>query len=216
MDYGSKSELSRTLLNKISELDLTDWLNDPASICSTRIQKILEKIAAHKHERIILFSCYKSCLDIITQYLGGYNVLVMDSSLDIRGRTEVVAKFSSLPNGILCMTYQLGSCGLNLQAASTVVLTDLLWNRDISKQAIARILRFGQTCQQVNIIMFTSNTAIEKAILLKQKSKLMIYDDLKHGPTNRKVEKINMHEVIKLIQLEENETLYTEVNNLKV
>ena len=215
-DYKSKSQLSRTLLDEIQKLELTEWLNNPLSICSTRIQHILKKIAEHKNERILLFSCYKSCLDIIRCYLGGYNVLTLEANMTMNQRQQMVQQFAQLPHGILCLSFQLGSVGLNLQMASTVILTDMAWNRDTSKQAAARILRFGQLAKKIHVIMFTSNTAIEKAIILKQKSKLEVYGDLKTGATEKKIEKINMKEIMKIIELEENEELLEELINLKV
>ena len=51
----------------------------------------------------------------------------------------------------------------------TAMLIDFYWNSAKTKQAIARIYRYGQTANLVNIYMFISNTGIEKIIMKKQK-----------------------------------------------
>jgi len=214
--FEKKSELSKILMDNLEELNLTEWLNNTESICSTRIQSILKKIEEHKDERILLFSSYKSCIDIIKCYLGHYNLYVLEATMSISKRDQMVKDFSQSRNGILCLSYQLGSVGLNLQAASTVMIVDFSWNCDTTKQSIARILRTGQQASKINIIMFVSNTGIEKAIFKKQKDKISVFEDLKTGATDKKVNNIKMDEILKIIELDDNEQLLHQLYDLKL
>jgi SNF2 family DNA or RNA helicase len=106
---------------------------------------------------------------------------------------------------ILLLTYEIGGEGLNLQKISnTVLLLDFVWSDGKVSQAIARVLRYGQTSDEVNIYHFISNTAIEKVIFEKHKIKLQIINELESGNSNIKINKINVNEIIKIIEKDDN------------
>ncbi len=215
-DYENKSELSKILMEQINQCGLNEWLNDPRAACSTRIQEIIRVIQQHPNERIVIFSCFRSCLNVLNHHLGDYNLFEITSKMNIEQRSAVINNFSQSSDGILSLTYQIGSEGLNLQCSATVVLTDLWWNAGTTKQSIARLLRFGQKAKIINIYMFTSNTGIEKALFEKHRAKSIILEELRTGPTSRKVPKMKMAEIVKIITEDEavNKTLLREINEL--
>ena len=215
----NKSELSKIIMESIQNLELTDWLNDPSSICSNRITQIVNKLYKHRDEKVIVFSSYKSCLNVLQCYLGDFNVFTIDAEFSMQKRQNVVNEFERAENGVLLLSFQIGSNGLNLQTASTVLIVDQCFSFETTKQAIARINRMGQKAKKINIILFTSNTGIENEIFKKQKSKLLLYDDLKEGPSTKKIEKINMKEIINILENEkedDNEKLIAEMVNLSL
>lgn len=108
-------------------------------------------------------------------------------------------------------TYQLGAEGLNLQFASTMLLVDFWWNVAKTQQAIGRIFRPGQTSKEINVYLFTSNTGIEKILFSKQKAKIEILNELKTGNIKTKIPSINVDEMIKLIELEDNKELLKKI-----
>ena len=110
-------------------------------------------------------------------------------------------------NGILLITYQLGAEGLNLQFASTILLTDFWWNASKTQQAIGRIFRYGQIADEINVYFFTSNTGIEKILFQKQKAKLDILAELKVGTIQTKIPMVKMDDIINIIELSDNEKL---------
>jgi non-specific serine/threonine protein kinase len=63
-----------------------------------------------------------------------------------------------------------GGVGLNLTAASYVVLLDPWWNPFAENQAIARAHRIGQK-QNVTVVRFIAKDSVEEKILLLQKKK---------------------------------------------
>jgi SNF2 family DNA or RNA helicase len=68
----------------------------------------------------------------------------------------------------------------------------------------------------VNIYYFTSNTAIERVVFEKHKSKMKIIDSLMHGAmSSDKVKKIKIDDIIKFIQQEENPELIKNIHNIK-
>ena len=63
-----------------------------------------------------------------------------------------------------------GEVGLNLTAASYVLLLDPWWNPFAERQAIARAHRLGQE-QKVNVIRFVSQHTLEEKIIRLQQHK---------------------------------------------
>lgn len=214
-DIEEKSELATILSKKIKNLKLKKWLDNEKSIMSTRISKIIEVINKNKNEKVVLFCCFKSCLDIIhylaEQEIKTRKIFKMTSSMNSKTRGKCLKDFKESENGILLLTYQLGAEGLNLQFASTVLLVDFWWNAAKVQQAIGRIYRYGQKSKAVNIYFFTSNTAIEKIIFEKQRAKLKMLQELQVGNMKTTIPKINIDKVIEMIQLNSNKEKLSEI-----
>lgn len=204
----SRSELSGMIRTEIDNLEIDQWLNNHESVKSTRIKAVLGVIDKHVHEKVVVFTCFTSFVDIIRYFLPKTRpVFTMDASLSINGRGDLLKEFQESANGILLLTYQLGAEGLNLQFASTVLLVDFWWNAAKTQQAIARIFRFGQISEEINVYFFSANTGIEEILFKKQRAKLSILEDLKTGGTRTKVPKLNLNQIIRMIEMSDNRRL---------
>jgi SNF2 family DNA or RNA helicase len=211
-DMEKKSDLSKIIMEEIRKLDIDAYLDDTESVKSSRIRASLKCLEKHKNEQVIVFSTFKSYLDIMEYFLPKtrqFFRMTAEMSLDARGK--LIEDFRNTKNSILLMTYELGANGLNLQFAATVLLVDFWWNAARTQQAIGRIFRFGQLADQVNIYFFSANTGIEKIIFEKQSAKIQILNELKVGGQETKVPKINMENVIKMIELEDNKRLLKKI-----
>jgi SNF2 family DNA or RNA helicase len=229
-DSKNKSELSTIILDSLKILNLTEWLNDE-TLKSSRIQAVNNILKKHKHEKVIVFSCFKTFLDLLEYYyqkeiknygssssnvsninLNTQNTIFrLTSKMSIDQRGKLIDDFKNSNSGILLITYDLGAEGLNLQFAATILLVDFWWNAAKTQQAIARIFRFGQIAKEINVYFFTSNTGIEKILFEKQKVKLQMLEELKNGKMSHKIPTIRMDEVIKLIEISDNEKLLNEI-----
>jgi len=203
-DYESKSQLSQILTSELNKMGLFNWLNNIDSVRSSRISRVMDCMDAHLSEKIVLFSCFRTCLDVLRTYIpdtgpNGRQVFNMTSDMSLQNRGKVIDAFRESKNGTLLLTYELGAEGLNLQCASTVLLLDFWWNSSKTQQAIARVVRFGQLAKEVNVYFFTSNTGVEQAIFKKHKSKLLLLEELKVGPCSTKIHKMTMKEILALI-----------------
>lgn len=213
-DISNDSELSKIIVNNIKKLNLYDYINDEDSIYSTRIQKIVEVIEENSNEKLILFTCFRTNLDILMNTVNyelnrdSFTILATQSIIN---REKVLNDFKNSNNGVLFLTYDIGAEGLNLQFCRKILLTDLYWNGSKTDQAIARILRPGQQADEIFIYYFISNTAMEKTMVKKNKDKLEMLDELKNGVMKTKLEKIKTNEIIKVL---ENEDCYNELNIL--
>ena len=116
---------------------------------------------------------------------------------------------------ILLLTYDIGATGLNLQISNVVILLDFFYNEATSAQAVARVLRYGQLAKEVFIYYMTSNTAIEKALFEKQDLKLQIINELENGNQKTKIKRMNVNEIVNIIEKEDNIIAIRKVNDRK-
>ena len=210
VDYEKKSELSLIFNEELGKLNLGQWLNSEDSVKGSRIIKILEIIDKHPNERIIIFSAFRTTLDMVNYFIKNRETFTISSKMNLKQRGEVQIEFEESKSGILLLTYEIGGSGLNLQCASKVLLIDFFWNGNTTKQAIARVLRYGQE-ENVDIYYFTSNTGIEKAVFEKQINKFEMICELEDGPTDKKIPVMKTEDIIKILNSEDNTRLLEDI-----
>jgi SNF2 family DNA or RNA helicase len=215
-DVEKKNELSGIIMRELHKLDLGDYLNNTNSMRSTRIQSVITCLNRHKDEKVIVFSCFRSFLDILHYLLKDEDRPLFFMIAEMSGvrRDKLIQSFRESDNGVLILTFDIGCMGLNLQFASTVLLVDFWWNNAKSQQAIARVFRFGQL-SDVNTYFFSSNTAVENIIFQKQHAKLQILNELKTGKQESKIPPIKIDNIIRLIDLESNKAVLDKVIHYK-
>jgi SNF2 family DNA or RNA helicase len=213
-NMSTRSELSAIIMDELNKLGLKNWLNNEDSIKSSRLTEVLKCINKH-NEKVIVFSCFKSFLDIgeylIKKEIKDRPLFRMTATMSSKDRSKLISNFEKSTNGILLLTYQLGAEGLNLQFASTVLLVDFWWNASKEQQAIGRIYRFGQVSDKINVYFFTANTGIEKILFTKQEAKLQMLHELRTGKMKTGIPQIKLDEVIKLIEISDNEKLLKKI-----
>ena len=217
-DFQNKSELSNLLMNEIDKLDITKWLSDVNSVKSSRMKQALILIDKHQNENIVIFTCFRTCVDILKTFLPkDRKVYTISSTMSSKKRALVLEEFKKVnKNGnILLLTYDIGATGLNLQISNVVILLDFFYNEATSAQAVARVLRYGQTAKEVHIYYMTSNTAIEKALFEKQDLKLQIINELENGSQKTKIRRMNVNEIVNIIEKEDNVVAIRKINERK-
>ena len=216
VDKINKTFLSDNILTKINELDLDDWLNDGENIISSRLNEVIKIIQKHEGEKIIVFTEYSSVVKLISALLPKkFSQLTISSSMSLETRARVIQQFDEEESNVFIMTFKIGSVGLNLQTCKNMILVDLSWNASVFEQAIARIYRPGNLHQSLNIYYLVSNTALELALLYKNKSKLELSEELKNGSSKKKITTLKLDDVIKIIENDDNITLLNYVNTFK-
>lgn len=204
-DFEQKNELASMFLDYINNMGINDWLEDVNSLRSSRIASVCEHVDEHPTERIIIFSCYRTCLDVLRLYLPkDRDVFTIAGNDKINKRNGVIEEFRDSENGILLLTYDIGANGLNLQCSSVVLLVDFWWDAAKTEQAIARILRTGQKAELITIYYFTSNTGMENALFKLQQSKIDIGNELMNGCSMTNVSKIKISDILKLMNTDDN------------
>lgn len=214
MEASEQSDLMRVATAAFSDRPLETYQKDDGYIFSSRFRAVMEKLDLHKTERCIVFSGFRSTLDMLTPFVQTLEdaeakqrpILTITSSLSVEQRQDVLKKFADSANAILMITYDIGAEGLNLQCASVVMLMDLWWNSAKLQQAIGRIYRPGQLAAKVSVFMFISNTGLEQQIIAKNCVKAAILSQLQLGSIDKlSVPRMTIQDIISIINLDENE-----------
>ena len=149
------------------------------------LEEIVEEIS-NEGEKALIFSQYTRMLGILRKVLDGKNIpyLYLDGSTLIGQRQNVVDRFQAGETPFFLVSLLAGGLGLNLTAASCVVLYDRWWNPAVENQAIDRAHRIGQR-NVVKVFRIHAVGTIEERIdqlLLKKKDlfdSVIEADDLK-------------------------------------
>lgn len=112
------------------------------------LNELLQKLQST--EKIVIVSSYTRTLDVIGSVCKkrAMKYLRLDGSTPSAVRTSLVRKFNtdrSADSRVLLLSTKAGGVGLNLVAATRLVLFDSEWNPATDLQAMARIWRDGQT-----------------------------------------------------------------------
>src|SRR4030095_14790382 len=96
--------------------------------------------------KVLVFSQFVTMLDLIKEALAAQGWPLFYLAGDTENRGELVRQFQSTEGqAVFLISLKAGGFGLNLTAASYVVLFDPWWNPAVENQAIDRTHRIGQT-----------------------------------------------------------------------
>ncbi|WP_433893887.1 DEAD/DEAH box helicase [Streptomyces sp. CA-111067] len=123
---------------------------DPAHSAKLRRLRDLVAEAATNGLKVVVFSCYREVLAAVHGALGGSREGAalhgpLTGAVPADGRQQLVDEFSAAPgHAVLVAQIQAGGIGLNLQAASVVVLCEPQLTPATESQAVSRAHRMGQ------------------------------------------------------------------------
>lgn len=148
---------------------------------SAKIEKVMEILEATERrkdgEKTIIFSQFTSMLDLIEVPISrkDWNYKRYDGSMSSNARNDAVLEFTDQKDcRIMLVSLKAGNSGLNLVAASQVIIFDPFWNPYIEEQAIDRAHRIGQMRPvQVHRILVT-NTVEDRILTLQQNKREII------------------------------------------
>ena len=110
-----------------------------------RLAELLDECAA-EGAKVLVFSFFLDVLDVVASLAGGRTFGPLTGALAPADRQALVDAFTAEPGpAVLVSQIQAGGVGLNVQAASVVVLCEPQWKPSTEEQAIARAHRMGQT-----------------------------------------------------------------------
>ena len=139
----------------------------------TATLELVEELHAEGH-KVLLFSQFVRMLEIIRGKLEEMSLPFHWLTGASSNRAEIVRAFQEDDRAsVFLLSLKAGGSGLNLTAASYVILYDPWWNPAVEAQAIDRAHRIGQTQPVMAYRMLTKNTIEEKIMLLQQQKNLM-------------------------------------------
>jgi hypothetical protein len=155
-------------------------VKDDSKAGSAKLEALLDQLEPLMEEghKVLVFSQFVTLLDLLKAALAdkGWPVHYLAGATENRG--DVVREFQSQAGGgVFLISLKAGGFGLNLTAASYVVLFDPWWNPAVEAQAIDRTHRIGQT-QKVIAYRLLIKDSIEEKIRALQKTKRALAEDV--------------------------------------
>lgn len=147
-----------------------------ASAKLVALDKLLADVIP-KGERVLVFSGYTRMLDILEDFcaLRSYKYARLDGSTSRPRRALDIRLFQQAdsPYELYLISTRAGGLGINLTAATTVVLFDQDWNPQVDIQAIARAHRIGQT-KTVKVYRLVTQGSVEEQAMTRLRKKLYL------------------------------------------
>jgi SNF2 family DNA or RNA helicase len=138
--------------------------------------ELLEPLLEEGH-KVLLFSQFVECLKLIEAELERRGVPYHLLTGQTTRREKVVSGFTDDPKPcVFLLSLRAGGLGLNLTAASYVILFDPWWNPAIEAQAIDRTHRIGQTRTVIAYRLLTEGTVEERIWDLQQRKSALAKD----------------------------------------
>ncbi len=150
-------------------------LIDPAhhDLPSAKLDALMERLEELRDEghQVLVFSQFVQLLEIIQARLEPAGIKHLLLTGQTENRPALVEKFQAdRSQTVFLLSLRAAGFGLNLTAASYVILCDPWWNPAVEAQAIDRTHRIGQTRPVIAYRLLADNT-IEQKIRALQKEK---------------------------------------------
>ncbi|KAH7350485.1 SNF2 family N-terminal domain-containing protein [Pyrenochaeta sp. MPI-SDFR-AT-0127] len=170
---------------------------------STKIRQLLTILEKETPDhKVIVFSQFTSMLDLIEPFLkrGLYSFTRYDGSMrnDLREASLHKLRNDKRTRVLLC-SLKCGSLGLNLTAASRVVIMEPFWNPFVEEQAIDRVHRLNQTID-VTVYRLSIQNSVEERILELQEAKRKLANAALEG--GKAIGKLSMKDILALFKRE--------------
>ena len=151
--------------------------NESSSGKSDTLFELLEPLLA-EGQKVLVFSQFVQMLRLLQVECQQRQIPTCFLSGDTKNRSEVVQAFQTDPNAtVFLLSLRAAGTGLNLTAASYVVLYDPWWNPAVEAQAIDRTHRIGQT-RTVNAYRLIAPGTVEEKIWELQQRKAQTITDV--------------------------------------
>ncbi|QNG35565.1 ATP-dependent helicase [Geodermatophilaceae bacterium NBWT11] len=146
---------------------------------SGKAQRLVEIVreAEENDRRVIVFSYFRDALDMVARTLPGRVVGPLTGSVNANKRQAMVDEFSRGKGGaVLVAQIDAGGVGLNIQAASVVVICEPQLKPTTEWQAIARARRMGQL-ESVQVHRLLSEEGVDQRVREILAKKGALFDD---------------------------------------
>jgi SNF2 family DNA or RNA helicase len=140
-----------------------------------RLVEIVEESLSNDR-KVVVFSFFRSVLASVVSILGDRVVGSLTGDVAPARRQEMVDDFTSRGGPVVLISQiEAGGVGLNMQAASVVILAEPQWKPSIEEQAIARCHRMGQI-RPVDVHRLLAEDSVDQRMLEILASKSLLFD----------------------------------------
>ncbi|RYP07773.1 hypothetical protein DL764_002320 [Monosporascus ibericus] len=150
-------------------------------VSSAKIDKTMELLWSIKKqdskEKTLIFSLWTSFLDLleIPIHDQGFRYTRYDGSMHPRDRDAAVRAFMDKPEiEVMLVSLMAGNAGLNLTAATQVIILEPFWNPFVEDQAIDRAHRIGQRRPVTVHRVLIAGTVEDRIQALQEKKRALV------------------------------------------
>ena len=158
-----------------AEARRVSWIMDDMNLsCKAKRLKELVEEVTEDNRKIIVFSFFLDTLEKVRRLLGSKCTAPITGATSSLQRQQIIEEFENAPAGtVLPAQIISGGTGLNIQAASVVIICEPQLKPSIENQAISRAYRMGQTRSVLVYRLLCSNTVDERVQdLLEEKQQI--------------------------------------------
>ncbi|MBU6402946.1 MAG: DEAD/DEAH box helicase, partial [Verrucomicrobia bacterium] len=152
-----------------------------SKVVGAKTEALLEQIEPLMEEghKVLVFSQFVEMLALLKPIIQGRDWPMFYLAGETERRGELVQRFQSTDGAaVFLISLKAGGFGLNLTAASYVVLFDPWWNPAVENQAIDRTHRIGQQNKVIAYRLLIKDSIEEKIRLLQKQKKALAEDVL--------------------------------------
>ena len=158
------------------------WSNPNYKTTSSKVRRMKEIVeqAEADGRKVIVFSFFLENLDRIREVFGSKCVGIVSGAVAIHERQRIIDAFTNAPVGaVLAAQIQSGGTGLNIQAASVVIICEPQYKPSTENQAISRAYRMGQIRDVTVHRLLCTGTVDERVtqILIRKQKDFDTYAD---------------------------------------
>lgn len=174
---------------------------------SAKITKCIELLDRFQQEgeKTIVFSQFVSLLDLLQVPISRKNWKCerYDGSMSADTRNSAIETFTDKADSrIMLISLKAGNAGLNLTAASRVIILDPFWNPYIEMQAIDRAYRIGQQ-RSVQVHRILIEGTVEDRIVELQEQKRKLVDAALDEGANKSLGRLDVRQLAYLFGVDQ-------------
>ncbi len=169
---------------------------------SSKAVRLLElcETARENGRRVIVFSFFLHTIQAVMQLLGDRCYGPISGGISGKKRQEILDEFGeSEPGSVLVSQIIAGGTGINVQAASVVILCEPQWKPSTEEQAISRAYRMGQK-QRVMVHRLLTENSIDERMLEVLQGKTDIFNNFaQESVAGERLKEMSEESAMKLI-----------------
>ncbi|GIX42777.1 MAG: RNA helicase [Leptospiraceae bacterium] len=139
-----------------------------------KLKETIESLKKNGHNKIIIFTQFRTTQDYLVEILNEYKVNVFHGSLTAEQKENEILEFKEKGEILICT--EAGGEGRNLQFSDVLINYDLPWSPLKMEQRIGRIHRFGQK-NDVLILNFSTKDTVAERVLYILENKIRIFEE---------------------------------------
>ncbi len=211
--WNNRYELIKKGRKRISSTDIFSVITKLKQICNYDIEsgesskiealKLIIDNLSGKVDKLIVFSQYVETLKQISENLkDDITHEIYHGGLSEDARNKIIIRFQEEEGPrVLLMSLKAGGIGLNLQAASSIVLFDRWWNPAVEEQAIHRAHRYGRK-NVLHVFRFTVVDSIEERIVHILDEKKALFEQYVNKAETAVIPTLDLNDLMKIVNLQ--------------